>query len=189
MICGIDEVGRGCLAGEVYACALVFHADPPEGVRDSKTLSEAARVRLNAEIRLRAHVSIGIASIEEIDRINILQATMLAMARAFHGLECLEHVTTVLVDGNRAPRLTTRAEVRTVIKGDASEMSIAAASIVAKVARDQAMAELHTRHPHYDWISNKGYGSPRHLAAIAERGPSPHHRMSFRPMREPAPVR
>lgn len=185
-ICGIDEVGRGCLAGDVYACAVVFHSTPPDGIRDSKKLSAAARRSLDASIRACAHVSIGIATVQEIDRINILQATMLAMTRAFDALPPALIIGQVLVDGNRAPRLSTSATVRTVVQGDATEICIGAASIVAKVARDRAMEELHRTHPHYDWASNKGYGSPKHLAAIAVHGPTTHHRMTFAPMREPS---
>jgi ribonuclease HII len=184
MICGIDEVGRGCLAGRVHACAVAFHSEPPVGIRDSKKLSEAVRKRLDLEIRQAAHVSIGIAEISEIDTLNILQATMLAMTRAHDGLGCRSLVTTVLVDGNRAPRLVTDAVVRSIIGGDDAEVTIAAASICAKVARDAEMAELDLLHPGYGWNSNKGYGSPAHLAAIDALGPTPHHRMSFAPLRQ-----
>ena len=186
MICGIDEVGRGCLAGRVHACAVVFHSEPPEGIRDSKKLTAAARSRLDLEIRASAHVSIGMAEVHEIDAINILQATMLAMTRAHDGLECRGSIETVLIDGNRAPRLTTDADVRTVIGGDDSEVTIAAASICAKVARDAEMAGLDIAHPGYGWAKNKGYGSVDHMKAIALLGPTPHHRMSFAPLRQPS---
>jgi ribonuclease HII len=186
MICGIDEVGRGCLAGRVHACALVFHSEPPKGIRDSKKLSAAARLALDAEIRAAAHVSIGIAEVHEIDAINILQATMLAMIRAHDGLECRSSIETVLVDGNRAPALKTRALVRTVVGGDDSEIAIAAASICAKVARDAEMTELDGLHPGYGWSRNKGYGSVDHMKAIALLGPTKHHRMSFAPLRQPS---
>lgn len=185
MICGIDEVGRGCLAGDVLACAVVFHREPPAGLRDSKKLSHGARVRLDAEIRRTAYVSIGRATVAEIERINILQATMLAMTRAFEGLPQLP-VATVMIDGNRAPTLTTEAQVRTIVGGDDAEMAISAASICAKVARDAEMDRLHAAHPQYGWDSNRGYGSPAHLAALALHGPTPHHRMTFAPLRQPS---
>lgn len=186
MICGIDEVGRGCLAGRVHACAVVFHSESPTGIRDSKKLSSAARAELDIEIRLAAHVSIGIAEIHEIEALNILQATMLAMSRAYEGLPCRDSVTRILIDGNRAPRIVTNASVTTIVGGDDSETSIAAASICAKVARDAEMSDLDLLHPGYGWSRNKGYGSPDHLAAIAKLGPTQHHRMSFAPLRQPS---
>lgn len=185
MICGIDEVGRGCLAGDVLACAVVFHSDPPAGLRDSKKLTHAARVRLDAAIRDTAHVSVARATVKEIERVNILQATMLAMTRAYEGLRHLP-VVTILIDGNRAPGLETLAEVRTVIGGDDAEDVISAASICAKVARDAEMDRLHAAHPQYAWNSNRGYGSPAHLAALALHGPTQHHRMTFAPLRQPS---
>lgn len=184
MICGIDEVGRGCLAGPVMACAVAFHTEVPSGLRDSKKLSHRMRTSLDAVIRTNAHVSIGIASVEEIDRINILKATMLAMRRAFEGLPNHVRPMRVLVDGNKAPVLNTSASIETVIGGDDLVAEIAAASIVAKVARDSLMDELHLEHPWYDWTSNKGYGSPRHLVGIAQHGATTHHRMTFGPLRQ-----
>lgn len=184
-ICGIDEVGRGCLAGPVIACAVVFHGSVPEGVRDSKRLSESTRRRLDQEIRAVAHVSLGTATCEEIDRINILQATMTAMRRAYDGLPAGIGTTRIMIDGNRAPEIDTTCEVSTMVGGDDLVKEIAAASIVAKVYRDALMARLHDEHPQYDWTSNKGYGSPRHLAGIMKHGPTPHHRMTFAPLRQP----
>lgn len=185
MICGIDEVGRGCLAGPVMACAVVFTGPTPEGIRDSKKLSAAARTNLDVRIRSVAAFAIGVASVEEIDDVNILNATMLAMTRAFEGLPSHLAITRVLVDGNKAPLLATSAEIRTIVGGDDAVPEIGAASIVAKVARDALMDALHVEHPWYDWASNKGYGSPRHLAGIADRGATPHHRMTFAPLRQP----
>lgn len=185
MICGIDEVGRGCLAGDVVACAVVFHSDPPEGLRDSKKLSDKARRRLDAEIRASAHVGMGSASVREIETINILQATMLAMVRAHAALPLHLRIDEILVDGNRCPDVPGQVPMRAVIGGDGSEIAISAASICAKVERDDMMALLHLDHPEYDWISNQGYGSPRHLAAIAQHGPCIHHRMTFAPLRQP----
>lgn len=184
MICGIDEVGRGCLAGDVLACAVVFHGDAPEGLADSKKISASRRSDLDARIREVAYVSIGRASVREIERINILQATMLAMRRSFEGLPPLD-LKEIRVDGNRIPVLNTPRPIRCIIGGDAIEAAISAASICAKVARDAEMDELHLQHPHYDWSSNRGYGSPKHLAALAERGPTIHHRMTFAPLRQP----
>jgi ribonuclease HII len=185
MICGIDEVGRGCLAGRVHACAVVFHGDLPDGLRDSKTLSARARATLDVRIREVACVSIGIASLEEIEALNILHATMLAMKRAYEGLPEGLAIEEVLIDGNRVPDLPLAPGLRSIVKGDASQPAIAAASICAKVARDAEMAILHDSHPEYDWIRNMGYGSPKHLAAIAKHGPTPHHRMGFGPLRQP----
>jgi ribonuclease HII len=185
LTCGIDEVGRGCLAGDVTACAVVFHSDPPEGVRDSKAMSPARRRELDVEIRRRAHVSIGTATVREIEAINILQATMLAMSRAFDGLPKGLILGRILVDGNRCPKLNTMIDPTFVIGGDALEVSIGAASICAKVERDAVMDRLHAAHPGYDWASNKGYGSPRHLSAIESLGPTDHHRMTFAPLRQP----
>lgn len=183
--CGIDEVGRGCLAGDVTACAVVFHSPPPEGIADSKALSPVRRRELDVEIRRRAHVSIGTASVREIERINILQATMLAMTRAFEGLPQDLSITRILVDGNRCPDLRTSISTSFVIGGDAVEVAIGAASICAKVARDAVMESLHASHPEYDWSSNKGYGSPKHLRALEDHGPTEHHRMTFAPLRQP----
>ena len=182
-ICGIDEAGRGCLAGSVYASAVVFHSEPPAGIKDSKQLSSGKRDELYQAIMLTAHVGIGIATVPEIDEINILQATMVAMTRAFQALSIApDHI---LVDGNKAPDLN-HPSVNTIVRGDATEIVIGAASIIAKVARDREMLRLHELHPQYDWSSNKGYGSPRHLAAIAALGPSAHHRLTFAPMRQPS---
>ncbi len=183
MICGIDEVGRGCLAGDVYACAVAFHSDAPEGVRDSKKLTAKNREDLDILIRNIAHVSIGIATVAEIDKINILQATMLAMSRAFHGLPKDIGISQILVDGNRVPSFGVTIPAKAIIKGDDSVPEIAASSIVAKVARDKAICELHEEFPAYDWISNKGYGSKKHLAALLKNGPTIHHRMTFAPMK------
>lgn len=184
MICGMDEVGRGCLAGPVMACAVVFTGGHPDGLRDSKKLTHKARWALDARIRASAHVSIGMATVAEIERINILNATMLAMRRAYEGLPDQDAITRVLVDGNRIPSLTTSASVEAVIGGDDLFVEISAASIIAKVARDSLMDALHAEHPWYDWSSNKGYGTAKHLEGIARRGPTVHHRMTFGPLRQ-----
>jgi len=178
-VVGVDEAGRGPLAGPVVAAAVVLdRRRVPQGLNDSKKLSQDVREALYARIRKLAGVGVGIADVEEIDRINIYQATMLAMQRAVDALG-VEPVM-VLVDGNRCPKW--RYPARPVVGGDALCRSIAAASIIAKVTRDRIMADHHASHPGYGWASNKGYGTPAHLAALAELGPSPLHRRSFAPV-------
>ncbi|WP_294130385.1 ribonuclease HII [Sphingobium sp.] len=180
LVAGVDEAGRGPLAGPVVAAAVILRAeDCPEGLNDSKKLSASRRAALEVEIKARAICwGLGVASVEEIDRINILWATMLAMTRAVEALgqEC-QHV---LVDGNRVPDW--RWAATAVIGGDAKCLSIAAASILAKEARDRMMLEAAASHPHYGWESNKGYGSAQHLAALRTHGPTPLHRRSFAPV-------
>ncbi len=181
-VCGVDEAGRGPLAGEVYAAAVVL--DPGraiDGLRDSKVLSEARRDHLAQQIREFALAwSVASASVEEIDRLNILQATLLAMQRAVEALSVRPELA--LVDGNRAPRLS--CAVRTIVKGDASEPAISAASILAKTARDASLRVLHEQYPGYGFDQHKGYPSPLHLERLAQLGPCPAHRQSFRPVRE-----
>lgn len=179
-VAGVDEVGRGPLAGPVTAAAVVL--DPariPEGLRDSKALSAARRAALAEEIAAVAEVSIAHASVAEIDAFNILRASHLAMERAVAGLAGPpDHV---LIDGNLIPRgLTLPAEA--VVKGDARVLSIAAASIVAKVARDAIMVDLAQQHPGYGWERNAGYPSKQHRAALQDLGVTPHHRRSFAPV-------
>ncbi len=181
-VCGVDEVGRGPLAGPVVAAAVILNPDEvPVGLNDSKKLSAKKRDRLHDAIMEKAvAVSIAEASVEEIDEINILQASMLAMRRAVAGLS----VTPVgaLVDGNRAPGLD--METETLVKGDSRSLSIAAASIVAKVFRDRLMQKLHKIHPEYDWAQNAGYGVAKHMAALELVGVTPFHRKSFAPIRK-----
>ncbi|WP_127901511.1 ribonuclease HII [Solirhodobacter olei] len=179
-VAGVDEVGRGPLAGPVTAAAVVL--DPariPEGLRDSKALSAARRAALAEEIAAVAEVSIAHASVAEIDALNILRASHLAMERAVAGLAGPpDHV---LIDGNLIPRgLTLPAEA--VVKGDARVLSIAAASIVAKVARDAIMVDLAQQHPGYGWERNAGYPSKQHREALQDLGVTPHHRRSFAPV-------
>ncbi|ALR20454.1 ribonuclease HII [Sphingobium baderi] len=180
LVAGVDEAGRGPLAGPVVAAAVILHAkDCPDGLNDSKQLTAARRAKLEVEIKARALCwGVAIASVAEIDSLNILWATMLAMKRAMEALnaDCAH----VLVDGNRCPDW--RWPATAVVEGDAKCLSIAAASIIAKETRDRIMVEASARHPHYGWESNKGYGSPYHLAALREHGPTPLHRRSFAPV-------
>lgn len=178
LIAGVDEVGRGPLAGPVVACALVMppHLRALAGVADSKELSVAQRERLAPLIRARAYaVALGAASVREIERDNVLQATIRAMRRALERLPFLPDV--VLVDGRPLPALGWAHEA--VIDGDAKCYCIAAASIVAKVVRDHLMRALALRHPGYGWERNAGYGTSEHLEALRRLGPTPHHRASF----------
>ena len=184
-VAGIDEAGRGPLAGPVLAAAVVFRdgGPPPdlvEQLNDSKLLTAAARSALLPLIYEHAEVGVGSATVDEIDSINILQATFLAMGRALAALG--EAPVVALVDGNQAPKLC--CPVETVIGGDGRSASIAAASIVAKVMRDTQMIGLAEQHPGYGWERNVGYGTPEHLAALHRLGVSVHHRRSFRPVYE-----
>ncbi len=179
-VCGVDEVGRGPLAGPVVAAAVILDTDSiPTGLNDSKKLKASRREALYAELCGCVAIGIAAASAREIDRFNILGATLLAMRRAVLALPKVP--ATALVDGNRAPDLP--CEVETVIRGDGRALSIAAASIVAKVTRDRIMLSLHHRYPAYCWGSNKGYPTAVHRAALEAHGPCPHHRRSFAPVR------
>ena len=183
IVCGIDEVGRGPLAGPVVAAAVIL--DPARLPRalldkldDSKKLSKRLREELAELVPATATIGFGEASVEEIDRLNILQATFLAMGRAYHALG--RGCTHALVDGNRPPKLP--CPVRCVVGGDGLSLSIAAASVVAKVRRDALMAELARSHPEFGWERNAGYGTVEHLAALKRLGPTSHHRRSFAPV-------
>ncbi|WP_224007481.1 ribonuclease HII [Aureimonas sp. SA4125] len=182
LVAGIDEAGRGPLAGPVVAAAVIL--DPaciPDGLNDSKKLTPEDRERLFLEILAFATVSLASASAAEIDRINIRQATLLAMRRAAHGLS--HPPCHLLIDGNDVPPLL-RDRATAVVQGDARSLSIAAASIVAKVTRDRMMTRLCQVHPHYGFSQHMGYATRRHLAAITQHGPCPHHRLSFSPLRQ-----
>jgi len=178
-IAGVDEVGRGPLAGPVTAAAVILDpANIPEGLNDSKALTAKRRETLEPLIFAAAEVSIAHASVEEIDELNILRASHLAMERALAGLGHVDHA---LIDGNMIPRgLTTPAT--TIIKGDARSLSIAAASIVAKICRDRIMVDLAQQFPGYGWETNAGYGSKSHILALQNLGVTPHHRRSFKPV-------
>lgn len=181
LIAGVDEAGRGPLAGPVVAAAVILDEQHPiKGLADSKILSAARRERLYDEIRAKALCcSIAQASVEEIDTLNILQATMLAMRRAVQGLRLKPHL--VLVDGNRIPVMDIRAEA--IIKGDALIPAISAASILAKVYRDRGCEALDQQYPLYGFARHKGYGTAEHLAALKAHGPCDQHRRSFAPVR------
>lgn len=177
-VAGVDEAGRGPLAGPVVAAAVILCPSGIAGLDDSKKLSAARRASLEFEIRAQCVFGIGMASVEEIDAINILQATLLAMTRAVEALgEVPGHV---LVDGNRLPRW--RYSAQAIVKGDALHPCISAASILAKEERDRLMRAAAAEHPHYGWDRNMGYGTAEHLAALRAHGPSPLHRMSFAPV-------
>jgi ribonuclease HII len=177
VICGVDEAGRGPLAGDVYAAAVVLSGTPIDGINDSKKLSLKKREILYQRIIETAlAVSVGIATVEEIEEINILNAAMLAMKRAVEGITCRHEI--VYIDGNKIPAgLERRAEC--IIKGDTLSASIAAASIVAKVSRDRYMMKMDEAYPEYGFSAHKGYGTASHYEKIRECGLSPIHRKSF----------
>jgi ribonuclease HII len=180
-IAGLDEVGRGPLAGPVVSAAVVLDLDNvPQGLADSKALTAAKREALFVEILATSHVGIASVSHQEIDTINIRQASLLAMCRALASLPCTPDIA--FVDGNDPPNLPCATEA--VVKGDSSIASIAAASIVAKVVRDRMMARLGQAYPAYGFASNAGYSTKAHLSAVASEGPCPFHRMSFSPLRQ-----
>ncbi|SFG30411.1 RNase HII [Novosphingobium sp. CF614] len=187
LVVGVDEAGRGPLAGPVVAGAVVLCKPRPSGLDDSKKLSKARRAELEATIKRRCRWAVGVCEVEEIDRLNIFGATMLAMTRAVLSLcgQLGEEPAQVLVDGNLTPHGRTaewRWNARAIVGGDAIEPCISAASIVAKEHRDRMMRELAQAHPHYGWERNAGYGTREHLEALRRHGPSRHHRRSFAPV-------
>ena len=180
IICGVDEAGRGPWAGPVCAAAVILdQANIPMGLNDSKKLTEAKREALFPLIMATADVGVGLVSAVEIDEINILQATYLAMNRAVAALT--QRPTLALIDGNRAPKLFCATQV--IIGGDGKSLSIAAASIIAKVTRDRLMVEMDRNFPAYGFARHKGYGTAAHAAALAQHGPCTEHRKSFAPIR------
>ena len=182
LMAGVDEAGRGPLMGPVVAAAVILdELNPIKGLADSKKLTPLKREKLYDEIRAKALCfSVALATVEEIDTLNILQATMLAMKRAVEGLRLKPHK--VLVDGNRLPVLSMLSEA--IVKGDALVPAISAASILAKVHRDRWCAEFDLQYPQYGFAGHKGYGTAAHLAALREHGACPQHRRSFAPVAE-----
>jgi ribonuclease HII len=182
LIAGVDEAGRGPLAGNVVAAAVILDdLNPIAGLNDSKKLTALRREKLFVEIQAKALcVSVGEASVEEIDRLNILQATMLAMQRAIAGLRLKPNIA--LIDGNRIPKLEVLAEA--IVGGDAKVPAISAASIIAKVTRDRQCDALHAQYPQYGFASHKGYGTAEHMAALKKHGATPEHRKSYAPIRD-----
>lgn len=178
-ICGVDEAGRGPWAGPVVAAAVILDPDAiPLGIADSKALNADSRELLYPKIVNTARFGVGVADVERIDRDNILNATMWAMQEAVAALGIVPRLA--LVDGNRAPRLN--CETRTIVRGDAKCLSIAAASIIAKVTRDRLMIALGDEYPGYGFERHKGYGTPEHTEALARLGVTPYHRRSFKPV-------
>lgn len=178
-VAGVDEAGRGPWAGPVVAAAVILdRSATPEGLRDSKTLTEKRRRELAAALWKSAKIGVGVASVEEIDSMNILRASLLAMSRAAANLPVAPAIA--IVDGNIKPKL--RCPAYTVVKGDLKSVSIAAASIIAKTTRDRMMLELSRDYPKYCWHSNKGYAAPAHRNALQLYGVTPHHRRSFSPI-------
>ncbi len=187
MIFGVDEAGRGPLAGPVVAAAVLLSKPRPSGLDDSKKLNAARRAELEATIKRRCHWAVGVVDVDDIDRLNIFGATMLAMTLAVDAL-CVKlgcDPIEVLVDGNMTPagrRHEWRWPARAIVGGDAIEPCISAASIIAKEHRDRMMYTAAQQHPHYGWEKNKGYGTPDHMAALRAHGPTPLHRKSFAPV-------
>lgn len=184
---GVDEAGRGPLAGPVVAAAVVLGPAAPDGLDDSKVLPPRRRAELEALIRANCGWAIGVASVETIDRINIFQATMLAMTRAVARLCASLDASPceVMIDGNLTPAgrvAEWRWPARAIVGGDATEPAISAASIIAKEYRDRLMRALAERHPHYGWERNAGYGTRQHIEALRRLGPTEHHRRSFAPV-------
>lgn len=188
LVLGIDEAGRGPLAGPVVAGAVLLGKGAPAGLDDSKKLSARRRAQLEAQIHETCLWAVGVVDVETIDRINIFAATMLAMTRAAQAL-CEKgqiEPDEVLIDGNKTPQGRCDAwrwpDARAIVGGDGSEAAISAASIVAKEHRDRIMCALAQDFPQYGWVKNAGYGTAQHLAALREHGPTPHHRRSFAPV-------
>lgn len=181
IIAGIDEAGRGPLAGPVVAAAVILDKkNIPSGINDSKKTNKNQRENLFEQINASSHVGIGIINIEEIDKINILNATKNAMANALNSL--ITKVDFAIVDGNQLPKLPVPG--RAIVKGDGKSLSIAAASIIAKVTRDRIMLKLHEKFPQYGWDKNSGYGTKQHLEAIQKYGITEFHRRSFAPIKQ-----
>ncbi len=182
IVAGVDEAGRGPWAGPVVAGAVILNQKKiPPGINDSKKLKSDMREILYEKICEHSIIGVGISTVEEIDRLNILQATMMAMQRAVEMLGN-NNINLVLIDGNKAPEIN--YQTKTIIGGDSKCLSIAAASIIAKTTRDRIMRELSCEHPEYGWENNSGYGTKRHQEALAKYGITMHHRRSYRPISE-----
>jgi ribonuclease HII len=178
-IIGVDEVGRGCLAGPVFAAAIRLDQNNfPKEINDSKKLSIIQRMKIFKELTKKCEYSIGIASVKEIEKFNILQSSLLAMNRALKNINIKDHV--ILVDGNFSP--DKNKNIKTIVKGDQKCISIAAASIIAKVSRDLFMTKLSIKFPNYNWEKNSGYGTKKHSEAIKKFGITEHHRKTFSPI-------
>jgi ribonuclease HII len=187
MIFGVDEAGRGPLAGPVVAAAVLLSKPRPSGLDDSKKLTAARRAELEAVIKRRCQWAVGVVEVDDIDRLNIFGATMLAMTLAVDALSAKlgSEPMEVLIDGNMTPagrRPEWRWPARSIVGGDAIEPCISAASIIAKEHRDRMMYAAAQHYPHYGWEKNKGYGTPEHMAALQVHGPTPLHRKSFAPV-------
>lgn len=187
LVIGVDEAGRGPLAGPVVAAAVLLCKPRPSGLDDSKKLSRDRRAELEAVIKRRCRWAVGVVDVADIDRLNIFGATMLAMTLAVEALcaELPESPAEVLIDGNLTPARRCgqwRWNARPIVGGDAVEPCISAASIIAKEHRDRLMRSLAAEHPHYGWETNVGYGTQEHLVALRRHGPTPHHRRSFAPV-------
>ena len=183
-VVGIDEAGRGPLAGPVFAASVILNKKKiPSGIDDSKSLSPEKRQALYKKITESSIYGLSMSSVIEIDRLNILQATLLAMRRSYINLSWKLSTlpSHALIDGNQSPRLP--CKTITIIKGDKKSKSIAAASIIAKVSRDRYIKFLHSIYPNYDWINNQGYSSKEHRLGLTILGPSPHHRLTFKPLK------
>ena len=180
IVAGVDEAGRGCWAGSVVAGAVILdYNNVPKAINDSKKLSHEKREEIYQEIIKTCQYAVGIATAQEIDEINILEATKLAMQRAVANLGIIPDLA--LIDGNKAPILP--CKTKTVIGGDAKSLSIAAASIIAKVTRDRMMTELAKQYPHYGWETNAGYGTKQHQQALAKYGVTEYHRKTYKPIK------
>ncbi len=186
LVCGTDEVGRGCLAGSVVACCLAFKKDIPQEllhqIKDSKKLSAKKRESLSEEIKLYSYYKISEVSVEKIDEINILQSSLLAMKQAYSELSQKITPKFLIIDGNKS--LPIDIPSFAIIKGDHKSLSIAGASILAKVYRDHLMKKLAIDYPYYDWENNAGYGTKKHIAGLENYGVTIHHRKTFSPVKK-----
>jgi len=179
LIIGVDEVGRGALVGPVIAAAIIYDSKFPSGIRDSKKISKKKREHISDILTKDFKFAIGVGELHEIEEHNILGGTLIAMKRAVDSIECNPDM--VLVDGNKIPKWEYNSEA--IVKGDNKSVSIAAASIVAKVARDKMITEMHSEYPEYGWDKNAGYGTKQHMEAIEKYGITPYHRRGFAPIR------